>query len=112
MSYARLIFFFLCVLLVLPAPTEPGFPRVAPSAAPPDDGQWLMPAKNFASSRYSSLDEINVDNVKNLQVSFTFSTGVNKGHEAAPLVVGEGLSSSRPTPTFCMRSTLPSRALQ
>lgn len=65
-------------------------PAIVPpaAAAPPDDGQWTMPAKNYASTRYSELAEINADNVKGLQVAFTFSLGVNKGQEAAPLVVG------------------------
>ena len=57
-------------------------------AATPEDGQWAIPQKNFANTRYSDLSEINTDNVKNLQVAFTFSTGVNKGQESAPLVVG------------------------
>ena len=47
-----------------------------------------MPTKNFAGTRYSELSEINADTVKNLQVAFTFSLGVNRGQEAAPLVVG------------------------
>jgi lanthanide-dependent methanol dehydrogenase len=59
----------------------------APSASPSDDGQWLMPAKNFASTRFSTLAQINRANVNRLQVAFTFSTGLAKGHEAAPLVV-------------------------
>src|SRR4029078_137389 len=28
-----------------------------------DDGQWVMPAKNYASTRFSGLDEINSGNV-------------------------------------------------
>ncbi|WP_352606887.1 methanol/ethanol family PQQ-dependent dehydrogenase [Mesorhizobium sp. M0488] len=68
------------------------------SAAPADDGQWTMPAKNFASTRYSELAEITEDNVKNLQVAFTFSTGVNKGQEAAPLVVGSTMYIVTPFP--------------
>jgi len=59
-----------------------------------------MPAKNFASTRYSAMDEINVGNVKNLQVAFTFSTGVNKGHEAAPLVVGGTMYIVSPYPNI------------
>ena len=61
-----------------------------PSAIPfpePDESQWIRPAKDFASSRFSTLDQINAGNVSNLRVAFTFSTGLNKGHEAAPLVV-------------------------
>ena len=54
-----------------------------------DDGQWLMPAKDYANTRYSDLDQINTGNVKNLKVAWTFSTGHRRGHEAAPLVVGQ-----------------------
>ncbi|WP_352971158.1 methanol/ethanol family PQQ-dependent dehydrogenase [Mesorhizobium sp. M0954] len=70
------------------------------AAAPPDDGQWAMPAKNYASTRYSELAEITEDNVKNLQVAFTFSTGVNKGQEAAPLVVGNAMYIVTPFPNI------------
>ncbi|ESX82899.1 methanol dehydrogenase [Mesorhizobium sp. LSHC420B00] len=70
------------------------------AAAPPDDGQWAMPAKNYASTRYSELAEITEDNVKNLQVAFTFSTGVNKGQEAAPLVVGNTMYIVTPFPNI------------
>ncbi|MDB5570156.1 MAG: Pyrrolo-quinoline quinone [Hyphomicrobiales bacterium] len=70
------------------------------SAAPAEDGQWTMPGKNFASTRYSGLDQINVSNVKNLQVAFTFSTGVNKGHESAPLVVGSTMYVLSPYPNI------------
>jgi alcohol dehydrogenase (cytochrome c) len=59
-----------------------------------------MPAKNFASTRYSDLNEINTDNVKNLQVAFTFSTGVNRGQEAAPLVVGGTMYVLTPYPNI------------
>jgi PQQ-dependent dehydrogenase (methanol/ethanol family) len=57
------------------------------AAAPADDGQWVMPAKNYASTRFSALSEINAGNVRDLTVAFTFSTGVERGHEAAPIVV-------------------------
>ncbi|RUW29891.1 PQQ-dependent dehydrogenase, methanol/ethanol family, partial [Mesorhizobium sp. M1A.F.Ca.IN.020.06.1.1] len=79
-----------CLPVLMAASESPSTPAISPpaSAAPPDDGQWTMPAKNYASTRYSELAEINAGNVKNLQVAFTFSTGVNKGQEAAPLVVG------------------------
>jgi hypothetical protein len=46
-----------------------------------------MPAKNYASTRFSGMEEITTANVANLKVSFTFSTGVLQGHEAAPLVI-------------------------
>ncbi|MDB6092115.1 MAG: pqq-dependent dehydrogenase, methanol/ethanol family [Gammaproteobacteria bacterium] len=62
--------------------------RTAPSAAnaPEDDGQWTMPSKNYASTRFSALTELTPQNVKGLQPLFTFSLAVNKGQEAAPIV--------------------------
>ena len=71
----------------LSAPT-PGVGKTAPSPenAPQDDGQWTMPSKNYASTRYSSLDELTAANVKQLQSVFSFSLAVNKGQEAAPIV--------------------------
>jgi lanthanide-dependent methanol dehydrogenase len=64
----------------------------------PDDGQWLRPAKDYASTRYSTLDQINTGNVKNLKLAFTFSTGLNRGHEAAPLVVQNTMYIVTPWP--------------
>ena len=75
-------------------------PAPPAAAAPPEDGQWTMPAKNYASTRFSGLDEINAANVKSLQVAFTFSTGVNRGQEAPPLVVGSTLYVLTPYPNF------------
>ena len=47
-----------------------------------------MPNKNTSATRYSELGEITADNVKNLKVAWTFSTGVLRGHEGEPIVVG------------------------
>src|SRR5690242_12562 len=60
-------------------------PTGATAMLPAEDGQWTMPAKDYASTRFANLNEINPANVANLKVAFTFSTGVNKGHEAAPV---------------------------
>ena len=69
------------------APPTPGGKAVANSAAAPaDDGQWTMPTKNYAATRFSAMNEINPANVRNLKTAFTFSLGVNKGQEAAPIV--------------------------
>jgi PQQ-dependent dehydrogenase (methanol/ethanol family) len=70
----------------------------ATAVIPPEDGQWTMAAKDYASTRFSGLDEINAANVRQLKVAFTFSTGVNKGHEAAPLVVGDTMYVVTPYP--------------
>jgi len=51
-----------------------------------DAKNWIMPTGDYANTRYSALDQINKDNVKDLQVKWTFSTGVLRGHEGGPLV--------------------------
>ena len=53
-----------------------------------DDGQWVLPGKNYSATRFSGLNKITTDNVKNLKVAWSMSTGTNQGHEGAPLVVG------------------------
>lgn len=45
-------------------------------------GNWAAQAGDFYNQRYSKLDQINKDNVGNMQVAWTFSTGVLRGHEA------------------------------
>lgn len=67
------------------------------SADPTQHAQQLM---NYAGTRYSELDEINKDNVKSLQVSWTFSTGVLRGHEGAPLVIGDVMYVHTPFPNM------------
>src|SRR4051812_40446429 len=66
----------------------------------PEDGQWLMPAKNFSSTRFSGLDQINTGNVTNLKVAWTFSTGVNRGQEAAPIIVSNTMYIITPYPNI------------
>src|SRR3954453_10825400 len=67
---------------------------------PAEDGQWTMPAKNFENTRYSSLDQIKIENAKDLHVAWTFSTGVNRGQEAAPIVVGDTMYVVTPYPNI------------
>jgi len=65
-----------------------------------DEGQWLMPAKSYASTRYSELAEINTRNAGNLKVAWTFSTGSTRGEEAAPLVAGSTMYVVAPFPNY------------
>src|SRR5215212_6287547 len=108
---ARLSLSLLLALLVLqsvscssnqsapaPTPTPLSGPTGAQATAPPEDGQWPMPAKNYASTRFSGLNEINNGNVQNLKVAWTFSVGVNRGQEAAPIVVGDTMYVATPYP--------------
>src|SRR5688500_15559240 len=64
-----------------------------------DDGaQWVRPAKDYASTRFSPLDQITNDSVGRLGVKVTFSTGYTRGHEAAPLVVNHTMYVVTPFP--------------
>jgi PQQ-dependent dehydrogenase (methanol/ethanol family) len=75
-------------------------PLAGDAALPPDDGQWVRPAKDFASTRFSGLTEINTANVKNLHPIANFSTGALRGHEAAPIVVGATMYIVTPFPNY------------
>lgn len=90
-----------CVLGLLAA-TAPSLAqtgaRTAASVAQADNGNWEMPSKNHAGTRFSAMREITPANVSRLKVAFTFSTGVNKGHEAPPLVVGTTMYVLTPFP--------------
>jgi PQQ-dependent dehydrogenase (methanol/ethanol family) len=66
----------------------------------PDDAQWSMPAKNYASTRFSTLTQINSTNVSTLKLAWSFSTGLTRGHEAAPLVVDNTMYIVTPWPNI------------
>ena len=63
-----------------------------------DPKNWAMQAGNFENQRYSTLNQINKSNVKNMKVAWTFSTGVLRGHEGGPLVIGGMLFVHTPFP--------------
>ncbi len=52
----------------------------------PADGDWTMIRRTYDGWGYSPLTQITPDNVQRLQPAWVFATGVNSGHEAAPLV--------------------------
>lgn len=59
-----------------------------------------MAAKDYANTRYSTLNQIITDNVKELRVRWTFGTGVLRGNESAPLVVGSTMYVVTPFPNY------------
>jgi lanthanide-dependent methanol dehydrogenase len=63
-------------------------------------GNWAMPRLNDAATAYSPLKQINTGNVGKLQVAWTFSTGVLRGHEGAPLVIGNVMYVHTPFPNL------------
>ena len=80
------------------AVSPPGGSSIA--GAPADDGQWTMAAKDYANSRYSSLNQVTPQNARNLRLVSSFSTGVLRGHEAAPLVVNNTMYIVTPWPNI------------
>ena len=65
------------------------------SANPKD---WVMPAGDYANTRYSKLNQINASNVGKMQVAWSFSTGVLRGHEGGPLIIGNMMYVHTPFP--------------
>jgi PQQ-dependent dehydrogenase (methanol/ethanol family) len=63
-----------------------------------DPKGWVMPAGDYANTRYSKLDQITAANVGKLQVAWTFSTGVLRGHEGGPLIIGNMMYVHTPFP--------------
>jgi PQQ-dependent dehydrogenase (methanol/ethanol family) len=63
-----------------------------------DAKQWVMPTGDFANTRYSKLKQITAGNVGKLTAVWTFSTGVLRGHEGAPLVLGDVMYVHAPFP--------------
>ena len=59
---------------------------------------WAMWGRTYDGQRYSPLNQINTENVGNLQVAWTFSTGVLRGHEGGPLVIGDTMWVHTPFP--------------
>jgi PQQ-dependent dehydrogenase (methanol/ethanol family) len=72
----------------------PNIRLVSPAA----DGQWTMPAGDYGNTRFSTLDKINTQNVQNLHVVASASTGIPQGHEGQPLVVNSTLYIVTPFP--------------
>lgn len=62
--------------------------------------EYVMPTQTYDNHRYSMLKQINTQNVDKLQVAWTFSTGVLRGHEGAPLVIGDVMYLTTPFPNI------------
>lgn len=66
--------------------------------SPVPDGQWTLPAGDYANTRYSPLDQITAKNVAQLKIVGTMSTGIPHGHEGQPLVVNGTMYVVTPFP--------------
>ncbi|MBS7544911.1 lanthanide-dependent methanol dehydrogenase XoxF5 [Ancylobacter oerskovii] len=65
-----------------------------------DPKQWGIQTGDYANTRYSKLDQINAGNVGKLQVAWSFSTGVLRGHEGGPLIIGDVMYVHTPFPNI------------
>ncbi|MCQ9615828.1 PQQ-binding-like beta-propeller repeat protein [Paenalcaligenes niemegkensis] len=77
------------------------------------NSNWVLPGKDYSATNYSPMDQINLDNVKTLRPSWTFSTGLLNGHEGTPLVV-DGvmyLHSPFPNNTYALDLNEPGKIL-
>ncbi|MCB8837494.1 methanol/ethanol family PQQ-dependent dehydrogenase [Aurantimonas sp. VKM B-3413] len=63
-----------------------------------DPAAWPIQTGDYANTRYSKLDQIDRSNVGDLRLAWTFSTGVLRGHEGGPLVVGNLMYVHTPFP--------------
>jgi PQQ-dependent dehydrogenase (methanol/ethanol family) len=65
-----------------------------------DPKQWVMPNGNYAGWNYSALDQINLTNIQNLTMAWTFQLGILDTHEASPLVIGNTMYIVTPKPNY------------
>jgi PQQ-dependent dehydrogenase (methanol/ethanol family) len=64
----------------------------------PNSDEWPMSAGDFSGTRFTSLEQIQPQNVKGLELAWRFDTDIARGHEAAPIVVGHMLYITTPFP--------------
>ena len=65
-----------------------------------DPANVVMPSITYNGWNYSTLDQVNLQNVKNLQVAWTLQIGILDDHEASPLVVGDTMYIVSPKPNY------------
>ena len=96
---------FVCGFLLLLGPTGPIGCALAPDgassgsdpvadvdgarieAADSEPQNWLAHGRSYDEQRHSPLTAINQQNVSRLGLAWSFETGVERGHEATPIVV-------------------------
>jgi PQQ-dependent dehydrogenase (methanol/ethanol family) len=72
----------------------------APFRSPAAEGEWTMAPKDYANTRFSTLSQVTPENVPQLRCAWTFGTGVNRGQESAPIVVGTTMFVVTPFPNY------------
>ncbi|MCK9275262.1 MAG: PQQ-dependent dehydrogenase, methanol/ethanol family [Syntrophales bacterium] len=70
-----------------PLPSDLEARQIAAGSAQDDGSNWLLYGGSYKAWRYSLLDEINKNNVKDLELVWTLATGMHDAFEASPIVV-------------------------
>ncbi len=65
-----------------------------------DPANVVMPSITYNGWNYSTLDQINLENVDQLQIAWTWQVGIMDSHEASPLVVGDVMYIASPKPNY------------
>ena len=101
---------FLSVVCLMTAPvmaqTKGGsndVPGSLPSihlVSPTPNGEWTLPAGDYANTRFSPLAQMNTGNAQKLHIVSTTSTGIPNGHEGQPLVVNKTMYVVTPFPNY------------
>jgi PQQ-dependent dehydrogenase (methanol/ethanol family) len=93
-----------CGLLATVAVSSQAFANDSVIKATSDPNNWAIQMGSYNGWRHSKLDQINTQNVASIKVAWQFSTGVLRGHEGAPIVVGDTmwLHSAFPNNVFAL----------
>jgi PQQ-dependent dehydrogenase (methanol/ethanol family) len=87
-------------LAALIAIASAGASAASAQAAFPAGGDWPVVGHDVQGTRFSPLEQITAANVATLKLAFSFATGIDKGHEAAPIVVGDTMYVVTPYPNI------------
>src|SRR5438094_909711 len=105
---ARLIRWWPCLALA----ASPAFAQSDLAQLSKDPKNWTMQAGDLSNDRYSELKQITSKNAKDLQVAWTFSTGVLRGHEGGPLVIGDTMFLHSPFPNKVFAISLDDQSIR
>jgi lanthanide-dependent methanol dehydrogenase len=65
-----------------------------------DDGEWRTAGKDPGLTRFSALAQINTGNVAQLKLALHYPTGLDAGHEAAPVIADNTMFVVGPFPNL------------
>jgi PQQ-dependent dehydrogenase (methanol/ethanol family) len=76
------------------------FVATAAAQQPADDGEWRTAGKDPGLTRFSSLAQITTANAAQLKLALHFPTGLDRGHEAAPVIAENTMFVVGPFPNL------------